>query len=56
VKRRSALPVDLAGTVDLLEGFFSQAAIVAEAFDFDQTSVGLKADLSQTGRTWEEVA
>ena len=34
--------------MDLLERFFSQAAVVAETLDFDQTSVGLKADLPQT--------
>jgi len=55
-QRRSALPVHLAGAIHLLKRFFSQAAIVAEALDFEQTSVGLKAELPQTRQITERLA
>jgi hypothetical protein len=39
-----------------LTGFFAPGAIVAEAFDFDPTSVGLKADRSQTRQITQPLA
>src|SRR6516225_4474609 len=45
---RSALAVDFQGTVELMHGFFSYGTVVAETFDFEKTSVGLKADLPES--------
>jgi hypothetical protein len=45
---RGALPVDLQGTVQLMQGFFSYGTVVAETFDFEKTAAGLKADLPES--------
>src|SRR6516165_7352600 len=45
---RGALAVDFQGMVQLLQGFFSYGTVVAETFDFEKTSVGLKADLPES--------
>jgi hypothetical protein len=42
------LPVDFHGTIQLVHRFFSHRAVVAEAFDFEKTSAGLKAGLPQS--------
>jgi hypothetical protein len=31
-----------------MQGFFSYGTVVAETFDFEKTSVGLKADLPES--------
>jgi hypothetical protein len=46
---RSSLPIYLFGAIQLQHRFFSDGAVLAEAFDFENTSVGLKADLPQSG-------
>ena len=43
-----ALSVDFHGTIQPMHRFFSHRAVVAEAFDFEKTSVGGKADLPQS--------
>ena len=48
---RSPLPIHLHGPVQLQHRFFSDGAVLAETFDFENTSVGLKADLPQSGLT-----
>jgi len=48
---RSSLPIYLHGPVQLQHRFFSDGAVLAETFDFENTSVGLKADLPQSGLT-----
>jgi hypothetical protein len=42
------LAVDFQGTVELMQGFFSYGTVMAETFDFEKTSVGLKADLPES--------
>src|SRR3990172_1903712 len=42
-----ALPADLLGSLDALERVFAHRAVVAEALDVEQTSVGGEADLPQ---------
>ena len=42
--------------VDLLKGIFSQEAIVADLLDVQKTSVGLKADLPQSGQVFQPFA
>ena len=44
------MAVDLLGLMDLLKGGFSYTRVMAEAFDFEKTSVGWKADLPQPGQ------
>jgi len=46
---RGALAVDFQGTVELMQGLFSYGTVMAETFDFEKTSVGLKADLPESG-------
>jgi len=55
-QRRGALSVDFHGTIQLMHGFFSHRAVVAEAFDFEKTSVGLKADLPQSRQVTQPFA
>jgi hypothetical protein len=50
------LSIDLHGPIQLQPGFFSDGAILAEAFDFENTSVGLKADLPQHGQVTQPFA
>jgi hypothetical protein len=45
---RGPLAVDFQGTVQLMQDFFSYGTVVAETFDFEKTSVGLKADLPES--------
>ena len=49
-------PIDFHGTIQLLQRVFSHGAIVAEAFDFEKTSVGLKADLPQSRQVTQPFA
>ena len=44
-----ALLLHLAGTVQLLEYFFGQDTVVRDGLDFEQPSIGLKADAPQRG-------
>jgi hypothetical protein len=39
-----------------MQRFFSHRAVVAEAFDFEKTSVGLKADLPQSRQVTQPLA
>ena len=50
------MAVDLQGLMDWLESGFSQTRVMAEAFDFEKTSVGLKADLPQVGQVTQPFA
>src|SRR6266498_3990771 len=45
--RRCALVVDSDGPLHVLEGRFADKAVVIDALDVEQTSVGGKADLAQ---------
>lgn len=42
----SPLLVYLTGAIHLLEGLFGEHAVIADLFDFQQSPVGLEADLS----------
>src|SRR6516162_6534571 len=42
--------------MNLSEGGLSQTRVMAEAFDFEKTSVGLKADLPQVGQVTQPFA
>ena len=42
--------------VDLLKGIFAQEAIVAERLDVQEPSIGLKADLPQSGQVSQPFA
>ena len=53
---RSPLPVHRDRSIQLPQGFFSDGAILAEAFDFENTSVGAKADLPQCGQVTQPFA
>src|SRR6516225_6589851 len=53
---RGALAVDFQGMVQLLQGFFSYGTVVAETFDFEKTSVGLKADLPESREVTQSFA
>src|SRR5260370_22820297 len=47
---RSPLSIDLHWPVQLQHRFFSHRAVLAETFDFENTAVGLKAALPQSGQ------
>ena len=47
---RSPLLVNLNRTIHALEGSFGQHTVMADLLDFEQTSVGLEADLPQGGQ------
>ena len=53
---RSSLPAYLHWAIQLQHRFFSHGAVLAEAFDFENTSVGLKADLPQSGQVTQSLA
>ena len=53
---RSPLPIHLHGLVQLQHRFFSHGAVLAERFDFENTSVGLKAHLPQSGQVTQPLA
>ena len=39
-----------------MHGFFSYGTVVAETFDFEKTSVGLKADLPESRKVTQPLA
>ena len=47
---RSSLPAHLHRPIQLQHRFFSHGAVLAETFDFGNTSVGLKATFRRAGR------
>ena len=47
---RRTLRCDLTRTVDLLEGFFCQDAVMGDFLDLQQATVGSKADAPQSGQ------
>src|SRR5262245_52455163 len=53
---RGALPIRLYRPIQLQQSFFSNSAILAETFDFENTSVGGKADLPQCGQVTQPFA
>src|SRR5579859_6735222 len=53
---RSPLSIDLHGPIQLQHSFFSNSAILTETFDFENTSVGLKADLPQRWQVTQSFA
>ena len=53
---RDALALDLGGALELLEGALTDGAIGRDCLDVEQTSVGLKADLSQQREVLEALA
>jgi hypothetical protein len=53
---RSPLPTYLHRPIQLQHRFFSHGTILAETFDFENTSVGLKADLPQSGQVTQPLA
>ena len=40
----------------MIHGFFSHGAVVAETFDFEKTSVGVKADLPESRQVTQSFA
>ena len=55
-QRRSSLPVDFDGADHLIERVFANRAIVRYGLDVEKTSVGLKADLPQSGQVIQPLA
>ena len=55
-QRRDALALDLGRVLQLLEGALADGAIGRDCLDVEQTSVGLKADLSQQREVLEALA
>src|SRR5438105_467050 len=53
---RSSLLVNLNRTIHTLKGGFGQHTVMADLLDFEQTSVGLEADLPQGGQVREPLA
>ena len=53
---RGALRFDLTRSVELLEGFFCQDAVVGDFLDLQQASIGLKADAPQHGQVVQSFA
>src|SRR6516165_3167514 len=49
-------PLTSMGTVQMIHGFFSHGAVVAETFDFEKTSVGVKADLPESRQVTQSFA
>src|SRR5215468_2543874 len=55
-ERRGSLAVDLDRLLDLVEGIFTEVAIVADALDVQKTSVGSKADLPKRREVLQSLA
>ena len=53
---RSPLSIYLHRLIQLQHRFFSDGTVLAETFDFENTSVGLKADLPQSGQVTQPLA
>ena len=51
-----SLPIDMNGTNHLLKRIFADRAIVGNSLDVQQTPIGLKADLPQSGQIREQFA
>ena len=45
----SPLPIDELWLIDLFKGLIAQLAVLADLFDVEESSVGVKADLPQGG-------
>jgi len=50
------LAVDRHRAVDALEGVFGQHAVMTDALDFEQTPVGLEADVADLGQIVQALA
>src|SRR5262249_38608374 len=55
-QRGSALAFDRYGPDHLIQGVFANGAVVRDLLDIEQTSVGLKADLPQSGQVVKSFA
>ena len=55
-QRRRALRIDNDRPLQVLEQCFADEAVVADALDVKQTSVGRKADLAQFGKVFDASA